>query len=221
MRTRVVAVGALAAFLIVALWYTVLLKPLRAETSDTKEQVEEAERATQAKENELASLEALAESGPEMEADVERLEQAVPRTPAMASFYDAMDAIELESGVSMVSITASPPTLGNGASTIPLTINVEGGYFQVLNYLTLFESMPRLVVTDSINVTAEGGNGSSASSSSPGADDTTDAIGGAPTLTAQLTGRALTQAAPTTQTGQSTTRSSGGATTTTTPEAKG
>ncbi|MGQ0825770.1 MAG: type 4a pilus biogenesis protein PilO [Actinomycetota bacterium] len=189
MKTRVVAVGALAALLVVALWYTMLLKPVRADINDTSSEIEDAEKERQSLDAERRQLEALADSGPEVQARLAALREAVPENPELASFIDAAYAIGTEAGVRWVSVAPTEPVLAGGVSSIQLAINVEGGYFQVLNYLNLLEDLSRLVVIDSVNLTA----GTAEGSGSGGSDDPTDSVDGAPSLSAQLTGRMFTQ----------------------------
>ena len=71
------------------------------------------------------------------------------------------------------------PTTTGSTDTVQISMELEGGYFEVLDYLNRLENMPRLVVVDQVSLSA--------------AEDTAD-TGGAPSLTASLTGRIFSQA---------------------------
>ena len=64
-------------------------------------------------------------------------------------------------GGATTTTTARPgaaPGGGPGAqrpAEIRLTVQIKGGYFQVLDFLNRLDALPRLVVTDSLNVTSD------------------------------------------------------------------
>ena len=78
-----------------------------------------------------------------------------------------------------VSVSPTPPAATGSADTVQLSMELEGGYFQVLDYLNRLENMPRLVVVDQVSLSAK---------------DATADSSGPPSLTASLTGRIFSQA---------------------------
>ena len=67
-------------------------------------------------------------------------------------------------------------------------MSIQGGFFQVLDYLNRLEDLGRLVIIDALNASAanaDDGNGTGTASTT-----------GAPTLAVTLTGRMFTMAAP-------------------------
>ena len=103
-------------------------------------------------------------------------------------------------------------------------MQISGGFFQVLDYLNRLEGIERVVIVDTINLTA-GGTGSStgAAGASGGTgststgDTSSDSSGGAPDLNVTLTGRMFTGAEPAPTAGSSTTPGIGTTTPSTTP----
>ena len=101
---------------------------------------------------------------PALQAKVEALRVAVPDSPDLAQFIlDANDAATA-SGVDFLSISPTPPTAGvdpTQPASVNLAIDVDGGYFQVLDYLNRVDDMDRIVVVDSLDLAPQGEEGSS------------------------------------------------------------
>ncbi|MBM3674781.1 MAG: hypothetical protein FJW88_07450 [Actinobacteria bacterium] len=206
------------ALVLVLVWYFLLWAPASKDLDDTREQVSEQQRQQLSLEATVKRLQALAENAPQLQATLRRYDAAIPETPDLADFIIQCNDIAIASGIDWLAISPSPPAAGTPVTTIALSINVQGGFFQVLDYLNRLEDLERLVVVDTINIAAGGGtaDGSGTTSAS------SDASGG--TLTVTLTGRMFTrgtppaapgtESSPTTET--TTTTSAGSSTTTTT-----
>lgn len=162
MNRRAVALFAVAAVAIVALWWVLVYSPRGDQLDDAKVELETAEREQQALRAQLAQLEDINENLPEIDADLARLSGLVPPTPDLAGFILGMNDLANQSGIDWISVSPAPPAAaGTGFSTIGLSITVEGGFFQVLDYLNRLEDFDRLVVVEGVNVTggATGGDG--------------------------------------------------------------
>lgn len=183
-------VGVLAAGFVVVLWYLMVFSGIRNDISDTEKKTAAAKRETSDLDRQKRTLQSLEDHGPELQSRLEQLRQAVPAQPDLASFIDAANAIGAEAGVTWVSVTPAPPTTTGAVGTIQMSIEVNGGYFQVLDYLNKFEDLSRLVVTDTIDLTTETEAASGDTSASAGS---TFGNGGAPSLSATLTARMFTQ----------------------------
>jgi Tfp pilus assembly protein PilO len=211
---RGLIIGLVAAGLVVVLlWWFALYSPTTKDLSDTQAKTEEARHAQDSLEATLRRLQGLAKSAPQQQAILRRLNAAVPETPDLANFIIQANQIATDSGIDFLSIAPSPPaagTSGGTTTTINLNIQIKGGFFQVLEYLNRLEDLDRLVVVDTINLTAgSGGSTGSSSSSSASSGATTDTGSLSVTLTGRMFTRAPAAAAP------------GGATTPTTPGAPG
>jgi Tfp pilus assembly protein PilO len=173
MKTKNLAVGILAGVLLVALWYTMLLKPTRAKVSDVKAEAQVQEDKLAPLQSQLAQARADAANAAQIKAQLASLQQAMPDTPALAAFIRDANGIASGSGVAWQSVTHSTPAPGVGGSTaITVGIQVRGTYGQVLDYLGRLASMKRLLVVDNLQL-ATGSSGATA---------------GDPNATAQSTG---------------------------------
>ena len=191
MKSRGIMMGALAIGFIVVAWYMMVYSKTKDDVSSTKSQVSEAQDENVELTSEKQELESLEDSGPEIELKLQALQSAVPAQPELATFIDEVDALGAQAGIDWVSVAPSEPTLANGVGTVQLTIQVNGDYFKVIDYLGKIEGMSRLVVIDTINVTdaasAEGGSGATEG----------ELIGlDGPKLSVTLTARMFTQAVP-------------------------
>lgn len=188
MRGRPLLVIVAVVFGLVLVWWLFVFAPRGRELSDTRTQREEAERTQQGLEATVKRLEEIDANGPKVDAELARLTDAVPANPDLAGFIVSANEIKVQSGIDWLSVAPTEPaTAVGGPPAIRLSIQIEGGFFQVLDYLNRLEDLERLVVVDSLNITAavtsEAGAGRGFSTS------------GAPTLQATLTGRMFTQAA--------------------------
>jgi Tfp pilus assembly protein PilO len=211
MRSRVIAVGVLLAIVVLLGWNLLIFAPkgrtLSHAKDDTKaaQQIETVLRAT------LARLQDISQNGPEIAAELDKLSAAVPESPDLDGFILSANQIAVKSGIDWLSVSPGLVQAGTpGPSVIPLTVQIKGGFFQVLDYLNRLEDMGRLVIVDGINVAAASDtSGGDAASTAP------------PTLSVTLTARMFTRAAPPAPAGSSPTPGSTGSTGDTTTTAPG
>lgn len=156
MTRRNLLISAGLALLVVAAWYLLLWSPKGGELEDVAARRAAAEDRAEQLEVRLSRLQAAQEESVRLIAVRDRLRSAVPEKPDVAQFVlDANDAATA-AGVDFVNITPAPPGVPTtpGAPThVGLGIKVEGGYFQVLDYLDRLLELPRVVVIDTISVT--------------------------------------------------------------------
>jgi Tfp pilus assembly protein PilO len=215
----VVAVGAVV---LVLLWYFILFAPTSSDLSSTRDDVSEIESQNQELQNTVRRLKELSRNSVEQQAQLRTLRAAIPSTPDLGEFILQANEIASAAGIDWLSIAPTPPAASGGAgptSTITLSIQVEGQFSAVLDYLNRLEDLERLVVVDGVNVSvgggAEGASGATGSATSTGSVTT-----GAPDLSVTITGRMFSDAQPSAGTGGST-GTSGGSTSTTVPGASG
>jgi Tfp pilus assembly protein PilO len=184
MRSRVIAVGVLLGIVVLLAWNMLIFAPkgrtLSHAKDDTKaaQQIESVLRAT------LARLQDISQNGPAIAAQLDKLSAAVPESPDLDGFILSANQIAVKSGIDWLSVAPGIVQAGDlGPSVIPLTVQIKGGFFQVLDYLNRLEDMGRLVIIDGIDVAAD--------------TESTDATSsGPPTLSVTLTARMFTRAAP-------------------------
>ena len=170
------AAGAVALLLV---WFLLLWQPKGRELADARARSEQATMTLDQLQLRLARLQALSERRGELDVELARLRQAVPDHAGVASFLLDTDAAAKAAGVEFLSVSPQEPQVGDGASFVAVSMDISGGYHQVLDFLDRLMEMPRVVVIDSITAT-------------PGS---TDALT-SPPLTVSLGGRMFTTAAP-------------------------
>jgi Tfp pilus assembly protein PilO len=194
-RNAIIAVVA-GALVVILIWYFALYKPKSNDVSSTQDQVSSAQRAQQGLEATLARLRSLDKERPQQQATLDKLNAAIPESPDLADFIFQANTAAADSGVEWLSISPTPPvpSTTGGPSVIALNIQVQGGFFQVLDYLNRLEGLPRLVVTDTINLSAGAGASSGSSGSTTSTLPTATSDAGAPTLSVTLGARMFTRA---------------------------
>ena len=233
---RGVLIGAIAGgVLLILVWYFVLFAPTSSDLNDTRDQVASAESQKQELENTIAHLKELSANAAQQQASLRRLRAAIPPTPELGAFILQANEIATSTGIDWLSIAPTPPTttIGPGpTSTIALSMQISGGFFEVLDYLNQLEGLERVVVVDTINVSAAGADtggtsGTSGDATVSGAA-TSGGSGGAPNLSVTLSGRMFTDASATSSAGgvptpgtptTTPTTTPGGSTSSTTPPA--
>jgi Tfp pilus assembly protein PilO len=204
---------------LIIVWYFLFFAPTSNDLDDTRKDVTAAESQKQELQNAIRRLKELSANQTQQEADLRTLRAAIPPTPDLGEFILQANEIASASGIEWLSISPSPPTASGANSTIALSIQVNGGFFQVLDYLNRMEDLERLVIIDGVSISTGGAASSSSSSASGSSTSTFDTgaeSGGAPTLSVTLTGRMFTGQAPPATASSGT---SGGTTTPTTAPA--
>ena len=137
-------VAALAAVAVIALFFVLVFQPAREDLAEVEEQIA-LEQAEQARlEGEIERLRLVRENAPGVEADLAAADAIVPRDPALPALVRQLQVAADESGISLLSVaTARPNELAEppeeGLSSIDLNTQVEGGYFQLIDFLRRIE----------------------------------------------------------------------------------
>jgi len=163
MRRQTVLVTAGATLAVVLLWYVFFWAPRGRGLSSAKKQAIAAETKRAELQNQLTSLQGLQKRSALTRAKLEQLRIAIPDQPALAEFILDANAAATKAGIDFLSISPSPPAAGStaggttpvaGASTINMSITASGGYFQVLDWVNLLDLLPRIVVIDTLSLSA-------------------------------------------------------------------
>ena len=230
MNQRVLAIGAGAAVVVLLLWYFALWGPRNDALRKQRTRADAADKQVQTLKTQLSRLQAAQRAEPVKRAKLERLRAAIPDDPGLAQFIlDANDAAN-RAGINFISIAPTPPSAAasptggtpapGGAGTRPaevkMSMSISGGYSQVLDFMNRLDSLPRIIVIDTLNVSA-----GTAAASAPPAGATTPttapAAAGPAQLSVSLTGRMfLSQVPAAFATGGAATGAGAGATTSTT-----
>lgn len=173
-----------AALAVLVLWYLVLWSPRKAELNDAREQREQVESKRQELATRVARLRASQKDEPIKRAQLEALRTTIPDDPNLAAFILDTNDAAAKAGIDWISVAPEEPspgqaagaavaaapvtTTGTGAAAgttataanrypaeIGLQLEISGGYFQVLDFLNRLNEMPRLVVTDGLNISSD------------------------------------------------------------------
>jgi Tfp pilus assembly protein PilO len=167
---RVAVLGGLAAVGIIALWWVLVFAPKGNAINDEKDKLDAAKRTGLSLEAQKRQLEDLANRSPQIEAQLGKLSAAIPEKPNQADFISGLNDIADESGITWQSVTMQEPAAGTATAppTTAVQIQIEGGFFQALDYLNRLEKLERLVVVDSVTINAGSGGGTTGTTSATG-----------------------------------------------------
>jgi Tfp pilus assembly protein PilO len=189
MKTKNLAVGALVGVLVMALWYNFLLKPSRSDASKVKAETEVERTKLQPLQAQLAQANLAAAHAGTFKARLAALKHAVPDSPELANFIRDANAIADASHITWQSVSHGLPAIGaDGVSSIAVSIDIQGTYEQVLDYLGRIAALKRLVVLDNLSFSSAGTTGTGATTGSA-VDASTGPFSGGSTLAVTMTGR--------------------------------
>jgi Tfp pilus assembly protein PilO len=197
MKTKNLAMGIILGVLVLALWWTMLLKPTRAKVAKAKTDAQAQEAKLAPLQTQLAQARRDASHAAEFKAQLQSLQLALPNTPALSAFIRDANGIASASGVQWQSVTHAPPAPGvSGVMSITVAMQVQGTYGQILDYLGRLASMKRLLVVDNLQLspvtsapgaaTAGSGNANAAANA---ANASTGPFSGGDKLTATISAR--------------------------------
>jgi len=182
---RVVAIAVGAAVAVLLAWYLLLWSPANKSVKNAKARTTSAQLQVTQLQADITRLEEAQRNQPAAQAKLEVLRAAIPDDPQLGQFILAVNDAATKAGIQFASIspseprqptpTASASAATSGAATtgttlpgtrvstaggpapaeIAVSMSIKGGYFQILDFMNRLDSMPRLVVTDSVNVTAD------------------------------------------------------------------
>jgi len=178
MKTKNLAVSILVGFLVLALWWTMLLKPTRAKVAKAKTDAAAQEAKLAPLQTQLNQARTDASHAAEFKAELQSLQLALPNNPALSAFIRDANGIASAAGVQWQSVTHAAPAPGvTGVESITVGLQVQGTYGQILDYLTRLASMKRLLVVDSLQLspvtsaaTAGNAGGANANAGNAGAN---------------------------------------------------
>lgn len=157
MNRRALIFGAIGSVLMIILWFVLLWNPRQAEIEDAVERREAAQAQADALQIEIQQLQAAQRDEPLKQARRAELQAAAPDDPALGQFILDVNAAANAAGIEFMSISPSPPVIpeAGGLSVIGLSFGINGGYFQILDFMNRLVDLQRLVVIDSVNLAPE------------------------------------------------------------------
>jgi Tfp pilus assembly protein PilO len=152
-----VLVAAGGGVVVLLLWFFMLWSPRSSDLSDAQDRVQQAQDEADRLELRVRRLLTLQDQATELRSELEDLRAAVPDDPNLAAFILEADDAASQSGIDFVSITPNEPVAAEapgGPAVVNLSISAIGGYFQTLDFLNRLADLDRLVVIDSLSISA-------------------------------------------------------------------
>lgn len=157
MNRQTLLVGVLGTILVVALFWFFLWSPKDAELEEVNQQIAAAEQQQIQLQAELRRLEGIRDEAPEKQAQLAAAESVVPREAALPSALRQLQLAADDSGVTLMSVAPTRPEsvedLDPHIVAMALNVQLEGGYFQVVDFLRRIEDpsiTPRGIVWQSL-----------------------------------------------------------------------
>jgi Tfp pilus assembly protein PilO len=162
--------AALATVLVLLAGYFLLVSPTRSSADEITVAAQAQEDANGVTQQRIEALKAQYKNLPELQKDLAALQTHLPTTPQMPALLRSLSAAASRSGVTLVSVTPSNPTvLAGGAaaggpvtagaasapgsvSDYPVAISIQGNFANVKLFMASLEAMPRSVLVTSLNV---------------------------------------------------------------------
>jgi Tfp pilus assembly protein PilO len=165
-----VALAAVAALVLAAGGWFLLVSPKRANAAALRTQVSEKQQANKVLQTQIAALKAQAKDLPKQQATLAAVAAKIPNNGAMPTLIRSLNSAAADTGVELVSMAPTAPTAvapaaaASGTTTaaagaartsgaaaaavgtlesVGVTLNVVGSYFQVAEYLDRLEGLAR------------------------------------------------------------------------------
>jgi Tfp pilus assembly protein PilO len=150
---RIWLVAGAALVLLVIIWFFALWLPASRELDDANDELDAAEATIQELEQERERLRVATEDAPVIQTQLRTLEAAIPGRPDLADFMLSLSEAEVASGLEIVSVTTGEPREESpGLTTIPVDLELNGGYFQLLDFINRVTQAQRLYVIDALDI---------------------------------------------------------------------
>lgn len=155
----------LGCLVVLAAGWFLLVSPKRSDASALRTEAATKVSANAQLENQLQVLKAQAKNLPKQQAKLAAVAAKIPSNPALPAMVRALTTAATSAGVELVSMTPGAPAfvavpaaapaapvagapaaaaVGAGQlASIPLVLNIAGGYFQVEQFISNLENLPR------------------------------------------------------------------------------
>lgn len=158
------ALAGLLAFVVVAVGWFALVSPQRDSAANLREQLVDQEARNAQTTAQVASLRKQAEGLPELKAKLAALNARVPTADEVPDLLRTITAQATDAGTSLESVSPGalvPPggaaaagttTTTAGLATLPVQIIVSGDYGSLTAFVKRLESLPRVLLLDSVQI---------------------------------------------------------------------
>jgi Tfp pilus assembly protein PilO len=142
MRARgreIYIITAVVAVVLVVAWYFLLFAPTQRKLSDLDQQVQSAQSALDVSKQEVVKLQSYKKTAPQSRAEIVRLSKMLPESEGIPGLIIELSKTAGASGVSITSITRGTTTPGTPFGIQQVTLQIEGRYFDVEDFLYRLE----------------------------------------------------------------------------------
>ncbi|HEY5578419.1 MAG TPA: type 4a pilus biogenesis protein PilO, partial [Acidimicrobiia bacterium] len=156
MRRPVLLLVVLGALVVTIGWYLLFISSSNNEIAEANDQLELAQDEELRLETQLKRLQRIQENQLLYVEALGAVEAGIPPTPQEAALLDDLAALEAEAGVVLDGVTLSLPQALEGQDylVIPLSLVIEGQYFEVLGFVYGLEDLDRIVVIKSVTISS-------------------------------------------------------------------
>jgi Tfp pilus assembly protein PilO len=150
MSARAPLFGILGAILLAVAFWFLLYQPRADEQTALEAETARLESEQQTLRNEIARLREVEANQVQIAAQLARLEEYVPSSTAQPAFIRQLQISADAAGLEILSVTFGDPSAIDGApptgeegtalASIPVTVNVQGGYFQAVDLFRRLET---------------------------------------------------------------------------------
>ncbi len=177
MNTRTIrrVLAGVVGLAIVVGWYFALWSPTHNRVIQLTSNLASANASVAQATTQLATLEHEKLGIKGVQSEVAKLRVALPSSPDLVGFLQALDVAASRVGLSLINITPTQPaTVGTGVTSstvsgvagsttqaqagpsVGFSVQTEGGYYQIEKLLDAMDHLPRLVVITSVSLSAVG-----------------------------------------------------------------
>ena len=144
----------LALLLITVIWWFVFFSPKRDAIDAAQAEKESAALREQTLRTRLAQLSEIKDNELSYLFAIGQMESSIPATPQADAFIEDITFLAETTGVELSAITLTPPVADpdTGGFEVPVSLSIDGEYFEVLGFLYGVEALDRLVRVDSIGL---------------------------------------------------------------------
>ena len=166
-RRQELILAAVGALLVLAAATLLLIRPTRQATAEARADRDAAVAESQSLRDQIKALEAIKPKEAELKAQAEQAKAEFPATPALPGLVDALQDAAGLAGVELGTVAPATPkasTVNPLLAEITTTVNVNGGYFEIQDFLVRLENLvkgsdpgrvaPRSVLVQSVNLSA-------------------------------------------------------------------
>jgi len=153
-RTKIL-LGVLVLLLITVLWWLLIFSPKRDAIASAQAEQDSALVRESSLRTRISQLQAIKDNELSYLFAIGQMESSIPATPQADAFIEDITFLAESTGVELTAITLTPPVADpvTGGFEVPVAIQIEGEYFEILGFLYGVEALDRLVRVDSIGLT--------------------------------------------------------------------